>query len=279
MFRTLVFLVASLASGMVCAQLAFTPQFALDVTEIVEPHLPGEGVGYAAVGFDGTDFWIARWASSRFTRISQAGEYLDSFDIPNLSGTRSLTWDGTHFWAANNTTSLSRIDPLTRTVVATLTLPVTARYASYDATANAGGGGFWIGEFSSDIRLVDMAGNVLQTISAETVGFGGRYGAAVDNSGESPVLWFFYQGGANNVEIGAIDLPSGTPRAESLDLLAWVPNATSALAGGLFRTDALPGGQNLLLALAQGTPDNGLIAVSIATRRIFNDGFEESPAR
>jgi len=101
----------------------------------------------------------------------------------------------------------------------------------------------------------------------------------VDNSGESPVLWFFYQGGVNNVEIGAIDLPSGTPRAESLDLLAWVPNATSALAGGLFRTDALPGGQNLLLALAQGTPDDGLVALSIATRRIFKDGFEESPAR
>lgn len=279
MFRTLVFLVASLASGMVCAQLALTPQFALDVTEIVEPHLPGEGVGYAAVGFDGTDYWIARWASSRFTRISQAGEYLDSFDIPNLSGTRSLTWDGTHFWAANNTTSLSRIDPVTRTVVATLTLPALTRYATYDATADAGAGGFWIGNYSSDVLLIDMSGNVLLTISAETVTFGGRYGAAVDNSGESPVLWFFYQGGANNVEIGAIDLPSGTPRAESLDLMAWVPNATSALAGGLFRTDALPGGPNLLLALAQGTPDNGLITVSIATRRIFNDGFEESPAR
>jgi len=279
MFRTLVFLVASLASGMVCAQLALTPQFALDVTEIVEPHLPGEGVGYAAVGFDGTDYWIARWASSRFTRISQAGEYLDSFDIPNLSGTRSLTWDGTHFWAANNTTSLSRIDPVTRTVVATLTLPALTRYATYDATADAGAGGFWIGNYSSDVLLIDMSGNVLLTISAETVTFGGRYGAAVDNSGESPVLWFFYQGGVNNVEIGAIDLPSGTPRAESLDLLAWVPNATSALAGGLFRTDALPGGQNLLLALAQGTPDDGLVALSIATRRIFKDGFEESPAR
>lgn len=56
MFRALVVLIASMASGMACAQLALTPQFALDVTEIVEPHLPGEGVGYAAVGFDGTDY-------------------------------------------------------------------------------------------------------------------------------------------------------------------------------------------------------------------------------
>jgi hypothetical protein len=46
------------------------------------------------------------------------------------------------------------------------------------------------------------------------------------------------------------------------------------LAGGLFRTSDLPGGQNLLLALAQGTPDNAVVAVSIAQGILFADGFE-----
>ena len=88
------------------------------------------------------------------------------------------------------------------------------------------------------------------------------------------MLWVFYQGGTNNVQLGAIDLPEGTPRAETLDLLAFVPNAVSALAGGLFRTSELPGGQNFLLALAQGTPDNAIVAVRIIAPSIFADGFE-----
>ena len=274
MSRILMFLLALLVSNPANAQFELEPQFALNVTQIVDPVLPGEGQGYAAVGFDGADYWVGRWNSSRFTRISQAGVYLESFDIPGLTGTRNLTWDGTHFWAANTTTTLSRIDPVTKTVVATLTVPALARYASYDATADDGAGGFWIGNFSTDILLVSMTGNVLQTIPAETVVFGGRFGAAVDTSGATAVLWFFYQGGSNNVEIGAIDLPSGTPRPETLDLLASVPNVQSALAGGLFRTSDLPGGQNLLLALAQGTPDNAVVAVSIAQGILFGDGFE-----
>lgn len=274
MSRLLMLLLALLVCAPANAQFELDPQFAVNVTQIVEPVLPGEGTGYAAVGFDGSDYWVARWASSRFARISQAGAYLDSFDIPDLVGTRSLTWDGTHFWAANNTTVLSRIDPLTRTVVATLTVPATVRYASYDATADGGAGGFWVGNYSSDLLLVDMTGNVLQTIAAETVTFGGRYGVAVDTTGESAVLWVFYQGGTNNVQLGAIDLPEGTPRAETLDLLAFVPNAVSALAGGLFRTTELPGGQNLLLALAQGTPDNAIVAVRVIAPSIFADGFE-----
>jgi len=274
MSRLLMLLLALLVYAPANAQFELEPQFAVNVTQIVDPVLPGEGVGYAAVGFDGSDYWVARWASSRFTRISQAGAYLDSFDIPDLIGTRSLTWDGTHFWAANNTAVLSRIDPQTRTVVATLAVPTTVRYASYDATADGGAGGFWVGGYSTDLLLVDMTGNVLQTIAADTIGIGGRYGVAVDTTGDTAVLWVFYQGGTNNVQLGAIDLPEGTPRAESLDLLAFVPNATSALAGGLFRTSDLPDGQNRLLALAQGDPDNAFVAVRIIAPRIFADGFE-----
>lgn len=274
MSRLLMLFLALLVYAPANAQFELEPQFAVNVTQIVDPVLPGEGLGYAAVGFDGSDYWVARWASSRFTRISQAGAYLDSFDIPDLVGTRSLTWDGTHFWAANNTTVLSRIDPQTRTVVATLAVPAIVRYASYDATADGGAGGFWVGDFSSDLLLIDMAGNVLQTIAADTIGIFARYGVAVDTTGDTAVLWVFYQGGTNAVQLGAIDLPAGTPRTETLDLLAFVPNATSAVAGGLFRTSDLPDGQNLLLALAQGDPDNAIVAVRVFKPSIFADGFE-----
>ena len=55
------------------------PAIKIDITAIVDPIAPGEGVGYAGIGFDGTNFWISRWASARFTRISPAGVFVDSF--------------------------------------------------------------------------------------------------------------------------------------------------------------------------------------------------------
>ena len=65
MSRLLMLLLALLVCAPANAQFELDPQFAVNVTQIVEPVLPGEGTGYAAVGFDGSDYWVARWASSR----------------------------------------------------------------------------------------------------------------------------------------------------------------------------------------------------------------------
>jgi hypothetical protein len=256
-----------------------TPQSNIDVTALVDPIFPTEGVGYAGVGFDGTDFWLSRWASARITRISTSGAYVDSFDIPGLTGTRAMTWDGTHFWIANNTTTLSRVDPVSKTVVATITLPITTRYATFDPTADAGAGGFWIGNFSTDIVLVGMTGATLSTIPAATIGSTGRYGIAFDNVTEpTPILWVFNQGGTNNVDIIIVDLPSGTPRAPALNLFPSLPGTTtSALAGGIFLANGLPAGSKTLLAMVQGTPNNILATLSTSgpsAPGIFLDGFE-----
>lgn len=274
MLRVLMLSLALSVCGQAGAQLVLTPKFVLNVTEIIEPELPEDGAGYAGVGFDGSNYWVTKWSSDLIVKISLAGEYVESFAVPGLQGTRGLTWDGTHFWASNSTTTLSRIDPASKTVVDTLIVPASARYVAYDPTADGGAGGFWIGDFNSDILLVNMAGQTQQTIPAATVGFPGRYGAAFDGSGPAPVLWLFYQGGANNTQLGAISLPSGTPRAETLDLLPLIPGASSALAGGLFFTTALEGGLKLLLALAQGDP-NALVAVEVTPPPlIFADRFE-----
>lgn len=176
--------------------------------------------GYAAVGFDGTNFCVARWNSALSTdisRITPAGALVDTFQIAGLSGTRSLTWDGTQFWAGNATTTLRRVDPVTKTVTATVTVPIAARYVTYDPTANSGAGGFWIGNFDTDIVQVSMTGATLATIpAATTAAMGGRYGIAFDNvSGPTPFLWVFYQtGGPSTASLGIIDLPSGMPRAQ-----------------------------------------------------------------
>ena len=215
--------------------------------------------GQAAVGFDGTNFWVARWnaaLSTDISRITPAGALVDTFQIAGLSGTRSLTWDGSQFWAGNATTTISRVDPATKTVTATLTVPIAARYVTFDPTANSGAGGFWIGDFNSDIQQIDMAGNTLATIpAANLTSVGARYGIAFDNtSGPGPFLWVFFQtGGPSSASLGVVDLPSGTPRPMFQDIAALTPDATS-LAGGAFLTSGIGMGPTLLL-LAQGAPN------------------------
>lgn len=221
--------------------------------------------GHAGVGFDGTHIWIALWASD-FIRIFQPdGTLVETIQIPGLTGTRSLTWDGTHFWAAVNTTTLYRVDPGTRTVVSTITVPLQARYASFDPSADGGAGGFWIGNFSTDIVLVDLSGNTLQTLPA--AGFPnltGRYGIAYDDtSGPTPFLWVFAQTPPSNTTLGIIDLTDGTERAATQDLFAGT-GLTSSLAGGLFLTEGVLPGQRSLLAMLQGSPDNILLGLEPA---------------
>ena len=238
-----------------------TSQFTIDITTIIDAEIPGEGQGYAAVGFDGTNLWAARWASDRFTRITPAGAYVDSFVIPGLTGTRSMTWDGTHFWIGNATTTIYRVDPTTQMVDTTVTVPVEARYLTFDETADGGNGGFWLGNFNTDIIQIDMSGNLLATIPAATVGFQGRYGLAFDNVTDSgPILWVFFQEGANTTELGILELPSGNPKPDTQDLFPFMPaGSTSSLAGGIFLTSGLVSGENTLLALGQGTPVNAIM--------------------
>jgi hypothetical protein len=267
------------AALMMCGLAAYAepvlpPAFSIDITAIVDPVIPGEGAGYAAIGFDGSNFWVARWASARFTRISPTGAYIDSFDIPGLTGTRAMTWDGTHFWMANNTNTLTRVDPLTQTAVGNISLPSQARYASFDPTADNGQGGFWIGNFNDDIRLVNMQGTELTSLPAAGIAYTGRYGLAAETDNATPRLWAYFQGGANNVELGAISLPDGTGNPLTTDLFPFLAPSTSGLAGGAFITDLLPGGQKTLLTVCQCTPNNILLGIQLDDPLIFSDSFE-----
>ena len=207
------------------------PEITIDITAIINPVAPGEGLGYQAIGFDGTNYWMARWGSSRVTRISTAGVFVDSFDIAGLSGIRSITWDGTHFWMANNTTTLTRVDPSTGTMLGTITVPVQSRYASYDPTADGGQGGFWIGNYTGDILLVSMQGTTLSTLPEANIGYSSRSGLALDRSGASPRLWTYFQGGTNNVD-GPAAIEIGIAKCPWLlrHRLWWVRTCPNAVA-------------------------------------------------
>jgi hypothetical protein len=234
------------------------------------------GVGNAGAVFINDEFWVSRWAQDTLFRFRADGSLIGHFLIPDggntLGGTRAMTTDGTDVFIANNTSTIYRIDTTTRTISGTFTAPVpTARFLTYDSLANGGNGGFWTGNFNTDITLMDLSGNALQTIPQATHTLGGMYGAAVDNfSSGGPYLWVFYQSGSSSQgEIAQLQLPQGTPTGVSRDVVADLGG--TGLAGGLFVAQGIVPGEATLGGLLQGTPDNFLFGYELDFSPILYD--------
>ena len=228
-------------------------QFVYDISEESMQNSLSNGV------YTDSEFWIAEWNSDTLLRFDHDGNFIEWFTIPTLSGVRSMCWDGTHIWMANNTSTIYQVDPTTQQIVSTvqLNIPEDARFLSWDPTADNGNGGFWTGNFNTDIFLVDMNGNLLSSISAATHTLSGMYGAAVDNqSPGGPYLWVFHQAGAPyDALISLLHLPEGSPTGV-VHNVEFDLNTSGALAGGLFITDAWSGDGTLTLGgVLQGSPD------------------------
>lgn len=223
----------------------------------------------AAIFHKGTnEFWVSRWASDTLYRFDVSGNLLSEFVIAGLSGTRSLTTDGTFLYSGNASGTIYQINPVTRTLTGnniSIQANVTARHCSYDSTADNNNGGFWVGNFNTDIVLVSRTGATLTTIPQATHGLGGMYGSAVDHySNGGPYLWVFHQGGSNQSEITQLSLPGGTQTILTHDVMSDVGSSgTSGLAGGLFISDGIVSGQWTIGGLLQGTPDNILFGYEL----------------
>jgi hypothetical protein len=205
------------------------------------------------------EFWTSRWASNILHRWTAAGTLIEQFTIANVTGVRSLTFDGVHVYAGLATTTIAKIDPVTKTRVGTITSPQAARYLTYDPTADGGAGGLWLGDFSSALRLISMTGTALTTHPYASLGVTSIYGAAWDGfSAGGPYIWLWGQGSGQGfpqwlVQVNAATgLPTGVQHNVLTDI--GVGNA-NAIAGGLFITDALVPGFATLGGMLQGVPD------------------------
>ncbi len=205
------------------------------------------------------EFWTSRWASALLHRWTAAGTLIEEFSIAGVTGTRSLTFDGTYLYAGINTTAIQVIDPVTKTKVGTITAPQTVRYISYDPTADGGAGGLWLGNFSTNPQLISMTGTVLNTLTYASLGVTSIYGAAVDNySPGGPFLWFWGQGaGAGTPQyLVQVSPATGLPTGLQHDVLTDVGvGNVDAIAGGVFCTTGLVPGFASLGGLLQGAPD------------------------
>lgn len=225
------------------------------------------------------EFWVSKWASDTLIRFDATGAFLQKFTIAGLTGVRALAWDGTYLYAGTNTTTIYRIDPVTKLVVApniNSGSANTVRHISYDPTLDGGAGGFWVGNFGTDIDAIGMTGTLLTTIPASSHGLTGMYGSAYDPyTTGGPYLWIFNQGGANTTQIERINIATGTTsplhsRNVFLDFQT-TNSLTSGLAGGLFITDQFVSGQNTIGGVIQGTPNNVLFAYELSDLALVND--------
>ena len=207
------------------------------------------GVSLAGVMWTGTEFWCAKWNSADIYTADSSGTLTGNFTIPGVSGARSFTTDSTHIYIGAAGGSIYKIDPVTRTLVSTISTSVAScRYVTYDPTLNSNAGGFWTGAYGSDITAVSMTGTTLSTISSATHGLTGIYGMAYDNfSNSGPSLWAFNQGGADIIQLDMTGNPTGLTHDANSDL-----GTGGGLAGGLFICDNYFTGTTSMIGINQG---------------------------
>ncbi|PCI99881.1 MAG: hypothetical protein COB15_03590 [Flavobacteriales bacterium] len=210
------------------------------------------GPALAGVAWTGTEFWVAEWNSNTLYTLSAAGASTGSFTITGVTGTRSITTDGTSMYIGTAGTSIYQINIASKTLTSTISTSVpSCRYLTYDPALNGGSGGFWTGAYGSDMVAVSMTGTTLSTITSGTHGLAGVYGLAHDNySIGGPFLWAFNQGGngADIVQLTMAGSPTGVTHDATIDLAG----GNSGIGGGLFICNNYFTGQNSMIGICQG---------------------------
>lgn len=226
--------------------------------------------GNAGVAFVNGQYWISAWASNSIHLLDSDGNFIQTITIPGVTGVRSFTSDGTYVYAGGGSTGFYKIDPVTRTLVSTITLSPTtasrARMLAYDETLDGGNGGFWTADFSSPIEAFSMTGASLAVIPYANHGHA-IYGGAVDNiSNGGPYLWIYTQGtSSGQAQMLQIELATGTLTGVMYDYntSGHQPAGNTSIAGGLFISEDVVSGSVAIIGIGQGTPSDQLFALSL----------------
>ena len=283
------------------------PEAMFDVQFVLRPNdsLP-TGIAKRAYGvlWTGTEFWVAQWTSDSIARYSQTGKLLGFLTTPNLptttgnTGIRGFTMEGSNIWAVNTSNVIMRLNPTTAAIVETITIPAVlagARFAAWDPTE---GGGFWCGNFSTDLYKVSKSGVIIRTIPRATHGLIGMSGAAYDSvSVGGAYLWVncqsdFANTGTNSSVVRQVHLPTGIGTSVVRDLKTNVPALNANLAGGA-AIATLPGlTKPTLLMIAQNTTANSGVLIGYELNFVqpttpdmsldsvnLNNGFTVMPLR
>jgi hypothetical protein len=214
-------------------------------------------------GFDGTYFYCSEFATGTIYRFDKDGAYLDSFTIPGVSWLIDLAYDGTYFYGQGQspTNVIYKMDFTTHTLIGTIPSPTVAWNIAYDADHD----GFWIGQWSNSLSLIDRSGNILDTITPPESMLGMAWDPWTQIEGyDGPFLWIF-TGTATGLDgiIKVIDLPTKT-------LVPGVQHDVAAelgagIAGGLEFTVDYQTGKGTLYGLIQGSTNDYAFGYEVTT--------------
>jgi hypothetical protein len=215
----------------------------------------------------GTEFWMAQWTSDSIARFTQSGKLLGYLKVANLPattgniGVRGLSKEGNNIWAVNTSNFIMRLDPTTGQILESINGPAAAgglRFAAWDPTE---GGGFWVGNLSSDLYKVSKTGAIIRTIPRGTHGLVAMGGVAYDDvSVGGPFLWVncqsdFVGTGYGSTIVRQIQLSTGIGTAVLRDAKTNIPAITNSNLGGGITIATLPGfTKPSLIVTVQNTP-------------------------
>jgi len=210
-------------------------------------------IGSGAVT-NGQYFFVSQWNNDTIYKYSLNGTLISKNKI-NVLGIRDMTTDGVYFYGSNASNKIYQMDFNNFSVLDSIICPfyVSVRHIAYDSDLDA----FWVGDWDTDIYLIDFYGQILDGISYTDHGLEGMYGSAYDNyTNGGPYLWIFDQGG-DGCDIVLLKISTGQQTGI-------IHNALDDVASDLF--EPLAGGMFIQPNLVQGTVTLGGI---IQRQRIF----------
>ncbi len=223
---------------------------------------------HVGVAFDGTYFYCPEFNSGTIYRFDHDGNYVDTITISGVPNLVDLTYDGTYVYGPSTTGNvLYEMDMTTQTLISQITLPAASYNVAYDADADGGNGGFWIGQWDSHLTLIDRSGATLDTITPPESMLGLAWDPWTQISGyNGPFLWIFTgtsTGGQGIIKVIDLDtkaLVTGVEQNVALDL-------GMGIAGGLGFTTDWQQGTGTLYGMVQGAgpPEDYIFGYEVTT--------------
>ena len=216
--------------------------------------LTAGGGGQAGIETDGNFIYVTRWQSDTIFRYKMDGVMQDTFVIAGVTGLRDLAFDGANFYGGAASNNIYKLDFTegSEVLVSTITAPaaVEVRHIAYNSDSAA----FWVGNWATDMFLVDMNGVVLDTLLATEHALTGLYGSAYDNTtAGGPYLWTISTNPRGLISRTKIsDLTTTVMHNINDDVTPGEDN----VGGGLFIHPEIITGTTTLGGLVQSEPDH-----------------------
>ncbi|MCL2436113.1 MAG: hypothetical protein FWD09_08285, partial [Lentimicrobiaceae bacterium] len=191
---------------------------------------------YLSVGCDGNYFYTSRWMGNQITRHNMDGTNPVTFTISGIANIRDFAYDGTHFYAVNQTMHIFKLDLVNQAIVGTISVTCPGvnglQHVAYDPTLNGGAGGFWTGDVSS-LRSVSMSGAQLgDHYYHDEYWFMGSVYDPYTNP-ETPCVWLMSQVPGGHAIVREYDINSQTMTSYSYNVGNDHPECGGNAGGGM----------------------------------------------